>query len=258
MRAEPHDRQRDELADGDDVDSFERAHGAACQRQALEGRVEGGVVGDGEVVVGVGMRRRVRGLSRGFECLVPRPVHLLGATEALLDIGLQCLREERSEASGCGSVEHRLVDRRWRVDHGGVGSAVAVDRLRARGELEQGDSGGVAVGGRIPSLAAFEERVDVAGGAGLDAFDGCRRQREVEQHEVERVLLAAWRDAEVLRLDVAVGAAHLFEVPEGEQQIFAPPFGEFGADGSAGEAARQGAALAEVGAGRRRPWGRRR
>ena len=119
-------------------------------------------------------------------------------------------------------VEGRRVEGHLVVDDGGVALPVAPDRQAAGRHLVEGDSSGEALGIGIPArwLAQREEWIQVRDSAGTDVLRRGIGEREVEEHQVQLLGLAHERNAEVLRLDVAVRHALLLQPIHDLQKIF--------------------------------------
>ena len=137
---------------------------------------------------------------------------------------MQRLGEERHEPVADGGVEQLWIEARdlvRKVDR--IGPAVAPDGSDSRGHFVQRCRRGVPVGGRVPPLswALGQERVEVAGGAGLQGGVGGPGEREVEQHEVQGSVPAPRSDTEVVGLEVAMRNALAFQYADDLEQVVA-------------------------------------
>src|ERR1035438_8600692 len=108
--------------------------------------------------------------------------------------------------------------------------AVAPSGERSGRHFVEDEGGGEALSAGVPARAEGKEGLHVVRGAGAGVIEGQVGKREIEKLEVE--LFGVFADADVVRLEIAVGDAFVLEVFEDVEQVVAEALEEF-----AGEAA---------------------
>ena len=150
--------------------------------------------------------------------------HLVGRVEPLHGPPVQRLGEERDEPISNGWVEQFGVEARDSSGRWiGIGPAVAPHGTYSRGHFVQGCRRRVPVRRRVPTLSwAFgQERVEVAGGAGLQGGVWGAGQREVEEHEVQGSVTPPRPHTKVVGFQVAMRHTFAFQVADDLKQVVA-------------------------------------
>ena len=175
----------------------------------------GGQATGGRGVAGVGCLACRKNGAPGAE-------HVFGVVEPLAIVALEGLFKKPGEAFARDGVEYILLDGGFHVEHGGRGLAIAPHRGLAHGHFVERDGQGKALGIQVPArrFAQGQEGVKVGVGAGRDVVGRGAAQREVEQNQLQ-LFVAVFCNADVFRLDVAMGDAFGFKVVDGFDQLFA-------------------------------------
>jgi hypothetical protein len=175
---------------------------------------------------------------------MPGGAHVGGVVVAVLGISPERFAEEFEQGLAHGRVDQFGLDGGFSVHQVGRALAVAPVGQGARGHFMQHHGGGEAFGGGVPAPSALlelEERLQVGRGAGADLVERGAGEGEVEQLEAEFVVLAVFRNADVVRLDVAVRYALLLQKLHRFEQVFAETLEQVEREAAfAGEALRQG------------------
>src|SRR5690606_23779997 len=222
LLAEPPDvvdlerRDRQQLADGGDVETRDRRQGARAEAGLLDGRLgrdrgSGGVIayGGGAVVVEI------------LEDREPGGHQLIDVAVAVLGLRRESLAEEQRQGGRNDRLEAvRGDDRRVARARGTRPTALPPD-LVAGGHLEQRGRDGPQLGGTVvlAAAAATQIGVQVADGARGGVLELLAREREVEEGQASPARAGVLADAQVGGLDVAVEDALPSQVADGFEQV---------------------------------------
>ena len=173
------------------------------------------------------------GRASGGKAGLPVGEHLLGVVEPLGEIAAEAAAEEGGQRLAGAGIEEVGVDGDLVVDLRGIAAAIAKAGQGAGGHLvERGGNriplGEVVVAGR--GRPQRQEGVEIAGGAGADVVSRRGNQREVEEHQLQRIVGATAADRDVVGLDVAVGDSQPVEDGGHADQVGPKPLEEFGVE----------------------------